>query len=67
MTAAEPTIIELRETALARLDAAHDLEATREWYREYLGDHGAVTALTKRIADACRRSSGARSASPSMR
>ena len=50
MTAGEPTIIELRETARARLNAAHDLEETRAWYREYLGDHGAVTALTKGIA-----------------
>ncbi len=50
MTATEPTMIELRQRALARLDAATDIEATRAWYREYLGDHGAVTALTKRIA-----------------
>jgi phenylalanyl-tRNA synthetase alpha chain len=49
MTATEPTIIELRGEALARLDTAHDVAATREWYREYLGDQGTVTALFKRI------------------
>ena len=50
MTATEPTIIELRERRRWReLDAAHDLAATREWYREYLGDQGAVTALFKQI------------------
>ncbi|MGI8688177.1 MAG: phenylalanine--tRNA ligase subunit alpha, partial [Thermomicrobiales bacterium] len=50
MSIAEPTLIELREIALARLDAATAVEETRAWYRDYLGDHGAVTALTKRIA-----------------
>jgi len=50
VTIAEPTLIELRETALAWLDAATAIEETRVWYRDYLGDHGAVTALMKRIA-----------------
>lgn len=43
------SLSELRATALSRLEDATDLEATRTWYREYLGDHGSVTALTKEI------------------
>lgn len=50
MTTTYPTVIALRADALHRLDAANDLEATRDWYREFLGDTGTVSALTKQIA-----------------
>ncbi len=49
MAETPPTIAELRETAITRLQAAHDLPSTREWYREFLGDQGSVSALFKQI------------------
>lgn len=49
MTATDPTISNLRSDALARLNSASDLQATRNWYREFLGDQGAVTELFKQI------------------
>jgi phenylalanyl-tRNA synthetase alpha chain len=49
MSVSDPSMLALGEQARADLAAATDLEATREWYRKYLGDNGSVSGLTKRI------------------
>ena len=49
MSVAHPTVLALGEQARADLATATDLEATREWYRQYLGDNGSVSGLTKQI------------------
>ena len=46
----DTTIPSLRADALAQLEATRDLNATRAWYRAFLGDNGTVSGLTKRIA-----------------
>jgi phenylalanyl-tRNA synthetase alpha chain len=49
MSDEHPTVRALGEQARADLAKATDLEATRAWYREYLGDNGSVSGLTKQI------------------
>ncbi len=49
MTTTHAQIDPLVAEARTKLDDAADLEATRQWYREYLGDHGAVSGLTRLI------------------
>ena len=49
MSTTQQTVRERGEEARAALAAATDLDATREWYRAYLGDNGAVSGLTKQI------------------
>lgn len=54
MTATFTQIDELVAEARANLDAADDLEATRRWYREFLGDKGSVSGLTRLIGGLAR-------------
>jgi len=49
VTATHAQIDPLIAEARAKLDTAADLEATRQWYRDYLGDHGTVSGLTRMI------------------
>lgn len=49
MSVTHPTVLALGEEARANLAKATDLDATREWYRQYLGDNGSVSGLTKQI------------------
>ncbi len=49
MTATHMQIDALIAEARAALDEATDLEATRQWYRDYLGDRGTVSGLTRLI------------------
>jgi phenylalanyl-tRNA synthetase alpha chain len=49
MSVTHPTVLALGEQARAELANATDLDATREWYRLYLGDNGSVSGLTKQI------------------
>ncbi len=46
---AQQGIDDLRAEAVRALEAAGEMEATRQWYREYLGDKGSVSLLTRQI------------------
>ncbi len=58
MTATFTEIDALVAEARGRLDGAEDLDATRQWYRDYLGDKGSVSGLTRRIGALAREERG---------